>query len=317
MPSFRSRLVVFMLKNGPRLQFGRQGSGVFDANYIQEFRRKVDHPPKLFGKPPKHIEIEPIQIGELYAEWLRPTGTPHERVLLYFHGGGYVSGTCAAHRMHVAKVVDGSGLPALVFQYRLAPEHPYPAALEDALAAYRWLLGQGTDAARIAFMGDSAGAGLCLATLLAIRDQALPFPAGAVALSPWTDLACTGESYQTRQALDPVTPIDSWTVFSQSYVADNDPTLPWISPLYGNLHDLPPLRMYVGEYEVMHDDSVRFAAKAQAAGVDVRLTVGEKMIHCYPICAPLFPEATAALAEICAFLRARVSDQPERAPVAV
>jgi acetyl esterase/lipase len=154
----------------------------------------------------------------------------------------------------------------------------------------------------IVFAGDSAGGGLCLATLLALRDKGIPLPAAAVALSPWTDLRCTGASYR-RNAGKCLSPNGTWTAFSSHYVGDHDPALPWISPLYGDLRGLPPLLIYAGGDEILLDDSVRFAEKAQDAGVDVALRVGKGLFHCYPVCAPLFPEATRAMNEICGFIK--------------
>jgi acetyl esterase/lipase len=146
---------------------------------------------------------------------------------------------------------------------------------------------------------------LCLCTLLALRDKGMPLPAAAVAMSPYTDLTLSGESHRTRvkQCLSPE---GMAVVCSKYYYGDNDPRNPWISPLFGDLHGLPPMLIFVGDWETMRDDSTRFAEKARAAGVDVTLHVGEEMIHCYPLLAPFFPEATEAMAEICAFLKARV-----------
>jgi acetyl esterase/lipase len=177
--------------------------------------------------------------------------------------------------------------------------------LEDSLTAYRWLLDQGTAPENIVMMGESAGGGLCLATLLAVRDHGLPLPAGAVALSPWTDLKLTSESYRTKRKVC-ISPPGMSNVCSKYYYGDHDPTDPWISPLYGDLHGLPPIFINVGTYETMLDDSTRFAAKAKAAGVDTTLVVGEKMIHCYPLMAPMFPEATQALGELCVFIKKRL-----------
>lgn len=309
MPSLQSRLFLFMLRHSHLLRFRLKRRDSFDWDTpIADFRAQVGKTSTLFGKLPAQLEIAPVTIGdsELYAEWIRPVQAAHDSVILYFHGGGYVSGTCEAHRTHVAKVVQESGIGALLFAYRLAPENPFPAALEDAMAAYRWLLQQGIAAERIAFMGDSAGGGLCLATLLALKDEGVELPAAAVVLSPWTDLKCTGASYQTNLAVEALTPAQSWTVFSHYYVQDNDPGNPLISPLYGQLAGLPPLLVYVGEHEVLYDDSAKFAEKARDAGVDVTLRVGEGLFHCYPICAPLFPEATQAMTELCAFIRGHV-----------
>jgi monoterpene epsilon-lactone hydrolase len=309
MPSIRSRLFLGVIRNSHLLRFKlkRQSTFDFDSS-IEEFRAQVDKTPALFGKLPDHMQLESVMISDLYAEWLRHVEAPQDEAILYFHGGGYVSGTCEAHRTHVSKVVNGSHINALTFQYRVAPEHPFPAALDDALAAYRCLLDQGFAPQKIAFMGDSAGGGLCLATLNAIKDKKLPMPAVVVALSPWTDLACTGDSYQTNAATC-LSPTGSWTVFSSYYVGEADATNPWISPLYGSLAGLPPMRIYVGSDEVMLDDAVQYAEKAKAAGVDVTLTVGEGLFHCYPICAPAFPEATEALAELCKFMKQHVAKE--------
>ena len=286
---------------------GRLQKEVIDFNTsVAAIRRESDKltNSRLF-KMPAGVEVSPVSLDGLAGAWILPAQAAKDKAILYFHGGGYVLGSIKMHQSIVAKFVLGSGIPALLFDYRLAPEHPFPAALEDALRAYRWLLAQGVSPARIVFAGDSAGGGLVLATFLAARDQGLPLPAGAVALSPWTDLKCTGESYQTKTDVC-VSPKGMCTVFSQYYVGDHDPGLPEISPLYGDLHGLPPLFITVGEYEVLLDDSTRFAAKAKEAGVDVTLKVEPGMFHCYPLCAPFFPEAKQAMAEICEFIKRHI-----------
>jgi acetyl esterase/lipase len=257
---------------------------------------------KMTKQMPAGVTVTPTQIGNMYAEWLIPDGADKSKVILYTIGGGYVSGTCSDHRQFVSKVAARSGFTILTFNHRLAPEDPYPAALDDSIAAYRWLLDQEIKPEDILIMGESAGAGLCLATLLAIRDKGMPLPVAGVALSPWTDLKLTGESYRTKAGVC-ISPPGMSAVCSKYYYGNNDPTDPWISPLYGDLHGLPPLYINVGSYETMMDDSTRFAEKAKAAGVDVTLTIGEKMIHCYPLMAPMFPEATQAMDEICVFIR--------------
>jgi acetyl esterase/lipase len=231
-------------------------------------------------------------------------GATKAKVILYTVGGGYVSGSCQDHRAMVAKITKGSGVATLLFDHRLAPEDPFPAALEDAVTAYCWLLTEGVSPSNIMIVGESAGGGLCLATLLALRDQGVPLPAAAVAVSPWTDLALTGDSYRTKLKAS-IDPPGMSVVCSKYYVGENDPRLPWVSPLYGDLRGLPPIFICVGTNETMLDDSIRIAEKARAAGVDVTLRVWEGMIHCFPLMAPLFPEATRALDEICAFIKAR------------
>lgn len=274
---------------------------------IEEFRNEANRSSKLFGKLPENISVVPEEIGELYAEWIEPTNDSRNKTILYFHGGGYVSGSCKGHRMHVGKVVKESGIGAFLFEYRLAPEHKYPAALEDSITAYKFLLEKGIDPSKIVFMGDSAGGGLCLATLNKIKELGLPQPAAAVALSPWTDLTNSGETFTTHLHLEVLAPAESWTVFSQHYEGESDRTDPGMSPLYGDLTGLPPISIYVGAHETLLSDSTRYAEKAKAAGVDVKLTVGEELFHCYPICAPIFPEATEAMSEICGFLNQHIN----------
>ncbi|HEX2621291.1 MAG TPA: alpha/beta hydrolase fold domain-containing protein, partial [Phototrophicaceae bacterium] len=189
MSSLQSRLVIFMLthRHWLRLQPRKRKIVGWDIP-VSEFRQQIEKGAKMFGNLPDDIAVLPVQVNDLYAEWIVPAGAPEDKVILYFHGGGYVSGTCFSHRTHVAKFVRGAGVKALLFEYRLAPEHPFPAAHDDALAAYTWLLSQGILSSNIVFMGDSAGGGLALATLIALRDQNQPLPSAVVALSPWTDL---------------------------------------------------------------------------------------------------------------------------------
>jgi monoterpene epsilon-lactone hydrolase len=221
-----------------------------------------------------------------------------------------VSGSCADHRRQVAKIVQASGVRALLYEYRLAPEHPFPAAIEDTLVAYGWLLTQVSSPAQIVMMGESAGGGQCLAALLALRDQGLPLPAAAVALSPWTDLKLTGESYRTKAGVG-LDPAGMSAVCSKYYAGENDPGLPWISPLYGDLHGLPPTLIYVGDDEPMRDDSISYAKKALDAGVAVTLKVWEGMVHCFPLFSPLFPEARQAMQEIGDFIKTQAANVQE------
>jgi acetyl esterase/lipase len=274
---------------------------------VHRLRQDAEKGAGFFGKLPADFELSPVTINGLPAEWMMPARAERDKVIFYVHGGGYVLGSIQAHRAIVAKFVKGSGIGAFVFDYRLAPEHTFPAAIGDSLKAYRFLLAEGIKPANIVCVGDSAGGGLCLATLLALKDQDIPLPAAAVVLSPWTDLKNTGESFQTKAQVDTITWKEAQTVFSKYYAGDNDPGLPWISPLYGDLHGLPPMLIYVGGDELLLDDSTRFAEKAKDAGVEVTLKVGEGMFHCYPACAPLFPEASQAMAEMCAFIKKHIN----------
>lgn len=269
---------------------------------VFKLRIQAENAARYFGKLPKNIQLKPVDIGGIYAEWVLPHGADPKKVMLYFHGGGYVVGSAQGHRLHTGKFVKATGIPALVFNYRLAPEHPFPAAVEDSLNAYKYLLDKGSEPANIVFMGDSAGGGLCLATLLAIKMQGLPLPAAAVALSPWVDLKCTGDSYTTKASVC-LSPEGSWDAWGKMYFGDHSPEDPLVSPLYGDLKGLPPLLIIVGGDEILLDDSREFAKKAEVAGVDVTLIIGEGMCHCYPAFANILPEAKQALASISTFVK--------------
>ena len=301
--SIQSELIYFLMKNRHLFRFRLRPETWDEHTSISAFRELAEAGNRrMENQLPTGLEVAPFDLGGMMAEWLIPAGASRDKVILYTIGGGYVSGTCNDHRTLVAKVAQTSGITVLMFNHRLAPEHPYPAALDDTLTAYRWLLEKGTAPEHILIMGESAGGGLCLATLLAVRDLGLPLPVAGVALSPWTDLKLTGDSYRTKANVC-ISPPGMSVVCSKYYVGDHDPAEPWISPLYGDLHGLPPLFINVGEYETLLDDSTRFAAKAQASGVDITLVIGKKMIHCYPLLAGLFPEATQALDEICSFIK--------------
>lgn len=314
MSSFKSKLVIFAIQNRHLFKGQLKREVITPQTSTLRLREENEKGAQKFSKMPADIRVAPVCIpglpDGLSAEWIYPAGGPEQpaaadRAIFYTHGGGYVSGNCVDHRMHVARFVQASGVGALLYDYRLAPEHPFPAAMEDTLTAYRWLLGQGIPPARIVIVGESAGGGLCLASLLAIRDERLPLPAAGVALSPWTDLACTGDSYRTNAMRD-ISTLGSWDVWGGYYVGPNDPRNPWISPLYGDLHGLPPILIQVGDHEILLDDSVRFAAKAKAAGVDVCLHVWEGMVHCFPLLAPMFPEATRAWEETMAYIQQKL-----------
>ncbi len=307
MASIRSRIFLFLLRNRNLLKFrlGRKPEIDWDTS-IPELREKTEKAGKMFGKLPKDIDVSSAETAKVNGEWISRNDSPEEKVILYFHGGGYVIGSAEGHRVHVAKVVAGSGVKALVFDYRLAPENPFPAALEDSIYVYKRLLDKGITPSNIVFMGDSAGGGLFLATLLALKDKKMELPSAAVALSPWTDLKCTGESLKTNAEVDTLSWAESWTVFSHYYARDEERTNPHMSPLYGDLKGFPPLLIFAGNDETLRDDSTRFAKKAEEAGVEVKITVGEKMFHCYPICSPIFPEAKEAMDEICVFIRKSV-----------
>jgi monoterpene epsilon-lactone hydrolase len=261
------------------------------------------------GAPlPDGTRAEPVSAGDVPAEWVDAPGVAADRAILYLHGGGYVVGSVRSHRALVARLAAASGARGLTVDYRLGPEHPFPAAVDDAVAAYRWLVDTGVDPGRIVVAGDSAGGGLTVSTLLALRDAGDPLPAGGVCISPWTDLACTGESMASRAAHDPLVQGAGLLEMAAAYLAGQDPRAPLASPVYAELHDLPPLLIHVGTSETLLDDATRLAARARAAGTDVDLEVWDDMIHVWHAFAPLLPEADEAIARVGEWVRGRVGE---------
>ncbi len=300
-------MVIWLIRNRHhfKLKFGKN---YFDPKpeAIVKLRQETEDAGLKFGKIPPDIIITPATIGRMYAEWMKLETSDPGKIILYFHGGMYLIGSPKGHRVHVAKFVKGTGVNALTFDYRLAPENPFPAGLNDAVEAFEYLLAQGFLPGNILFIGDSAGGGLCLATLLALKDKKLPLPAAAAMLSPWTDLTLSGASYQTNK-FSCVSPLGSSEYASSYYAGSNDRKHPYISPLYGDLKGLPPLHISAGSKEILLDDSVQFAEKAREAGVDVSLTIGDGMCHCYPAFGNLLPESKVTLNEILAFLRKHIA----------
>jgi monoterpene epsilon-lactone hydrolase len=241
------------------------------------------------------IKCEPLEAGGVPAEWIVAPNAAPDRVILYLHGGGYVMGSINTHRAMVARISRAAQARVLALDYRLAPEHPCPAAIDDATAAYRWLLKQGYQPNKIVIAGDSAGGGLTFATLIALRDAKTPLPAAAVPISPWTDLAGTGESIKTRAAVDPMVGGEGLSPMGKQYAGSRDLKDPMASPLYADLHGLPPLLIHVGDAEILLDDSTRIAERAKAAGVDVTLEVWPEMVHVWHVFAKILPEAQQAI----------------------
>lgn len=249
---------------------------------------------------------EAVSAGGVPAQWLLADGADPSRVLVYFHGGGFQVGSLRSHCDLMARLSAAADCRVLGVDYRLAPEHRFPAPLHDALAAYRWLLGQGVAAANIALAGDSAGGGLALSSLLALRDDGTALPAAAVTLSAWTDLAANGASYRTRADRDPIHQRRMILAMARGYLGESgDAADPRASPLHGELHGLPPLLLQVGDRETVLDDSRDFAAKAIASGVEAELDVADGMIHVFQQFADELPQARDAIAAIGRFLDRR------------
>jgi monoterpene epsilon-lactone hydrolase len=253
------------------------------------------------------VSCEPVNAGGVPAEWIAAPGAVQDRVILYLHGGGYVIGSINTHRAMIARIARASNARALAIDYRLAPEHPFPAAVDDATAAYKWLLAEGYKPGKIVIAGDSAGGGLTLAALVALRDSGLPLPAGAVPISPWTDLEGTGESVRSRAAKDPMVTQGNLAESAKQYYGAHDPKDPLVSPLHANFRGLPPMLIHVGDAEILLDDATRVAERAKLAGVDVELEVWDDMIHVWHVFAKLLPEGQQAIDKIGKFVIARTS----------
>ena len=252
------------------------------------------------------VVCETVEMGSIRAEWISTPESSEDRILFYLHGGGYCIGSLDTHRDMVSRIARAGRARALSVEYRLAPENPHPAALEDSLAAYRALLASGADPTRIIIGGDSAGGGLTLATLVSLRDAGDPLPAAAVCLSPWTDLDETGDSAITKADVDPMIKLDGEKKMARNYAGGADLCEPLISPLYAELHGLPPMLIQVGTREVLLDDSTRFADRAREVGVDVTLEPWEEMIHVWQFFAFMLPEGQQAIDRIGEFIQQQV-----------
>ncbi|OAI38855.1 alpha/beta hydrolase [bacterium SCGC AG-212-C10] len=259
-----------------------------------------------FARPaPADVECEPVDAGGVPAEWITAPGAVADRALLYLHGGGYTQGSINTHRELCARISRAAAVKVLALDYRLGPENPFPAAVDDGVAGYKWLLSQGFAPSKIAISGDSAGGGLTAATLIAARDAGLPMPACAALISPWLDLEGTGDSMTSRAALDPMVG-PGLKVMANDYLAGADPRTPLASPIYADLTGLPPLLIQVGTSETLFDDSTRFDARARVAGVQVTFESWDDMFHVWHSVAGLLPEGVQAIERIGAFVQSNM-----------
>jgi len=258
---------------------------------VEKFRANLKLSDR-FIKLPREVEVKLDLASGVPAEWIIPPNTSSQSIILYIHGGGWTLGWNNLHRRMVIYLCQAAACRALAVDYRLAPEHPFPAALQDCLTVYHWLLKNGFSAQNIVIAGDSAGANLTLSTLMSLRDTGDPLPAAAVCISPMTDLAGTGESFRIKQ--DPAQTVIFVLTMARHYAGDHDLRLPLLSPHYGNLRGLPPLLIQVGEDEILLSDATRLDDHACAAGVEVNLVIWPKMWHVWHFfCALLTRSATS------------------------
>jgi epsilon-lactone hydrolase len=242
-------------------------------------------------EPPSGVTVSELDADGVPGIWIEASGSDSSRVVLFFHGGGYIFMSSRSHGGVVAALSHTCRASVAAVDYRRAPEHPFPAPVDDALTAYRWLL-RSFDASRVVLAGDSAGGGLVIAALLGARDEGLPMPAAGICFSPWTDLAVTGAS--ADEADDPVVDGEALRMMATAYLSGADATTPTASPLYGDLRGLPPLHVQVGTRESLLDDSRRFVARAKDAGVDVTLVAHQDVIHMWIVFDPHIPESEEA-----------------------
>jgi acetyl esterase/lipase len=269
---------------------------------LAQLRQQMEEQARL-APPAADIRCKPVDADGVPCEWVLAPGADQRTVVLYLHGGGYYRGSLNTHRELCARISRAAGAAVLHVGYRLAPEHPFPAALDDALAAWRWLTGLGVPPGRVVAAGDSAGGGLAAALLLVLRDRGDALPGAGVLLSPWTDLEQTGPSMRTRAAADPSLTKAYLDRFAAAYLNGAPVRDPRASPLYGDLRGLPPLLVQVGTAEILEDDAVRFADKARAAGGAVTLELWPGMIHVWQRYAAQLPEAREAIDKIGIFVK--------------
>jgi acetyl esterase/lipase len=256
---------------------------------------------------PTRVTYETVRAGGVEAMWCVPTGARLDRAILYLHGGGFAVGSMHSHRKLAGHIAKAAGCRALVPNYRLAPEHPFPAGIEDNLTAYRWLLEQGIDASAIALCGDSAGGNLSLTTTLKARDEGLPLPGAIAVMSPFCDLEVTGETMTTRAAYDTLVNHEIASGMGAMLLGQGDRNIPLANPLLADLTGFPPLHIEVGDHECLLADSEQLAQHAEKAGVEVTLSVVPEMQHVFPILAGRCTEGDEAVARIAAHITAHLS----------
>ncbi len=293
MASFRSSILRFLI----RKTVNWNKSFVEIRTDLERLNKKADIP--------QNIKVQSVSAGGVKAELIEPEGAPSDKIVIYLHGGGYCLGIVNTNRGFVAKIAAGTGLKTLLVDYRLAPENPFPAAIEDVITAYRWLLSKGHLSRNMIFVADSSGCGLCLAALMSLRDDKVSMPAAMAFISPMVDLAGTGESFVTRKDVDPFQYLDPLCII-KNYIGDNDPMLPVLSPLFGDLQGLPPILIHASDYDVFLSDAVRLAEKASESGIEVNLKIWDRMWHIFHMNANLLPEAKTALEEIFTYIKNKI-----------
>jgi acetyl esterase/lipase len=289
-----------------REQLRLLGESVGGSESVEEQRAQYEMAAAMMTVAPEGVSWTEVDAGGVPAIWADPEGCSPDHVVMYVHGGGYVIGSATGYRNFTGQLARAVGCRVLSVDYRLAPEHPHPAAVEDSTTAYRWLLDQGFAADRMAISGDSAGGGLTVSTLLKLRDDGVALPVAGVTISPWVDMEGIGESMRTNAEADVLVGEVGLKGMAEMFLAGQDARDPLAAPLYGDFDGIPPLLIQVGDDETMLDDSTRLAEAAGSAGVEVRLDVFPEMQHVFQLFTGNMPEADEAVAQIGAWLRPRL-----------
>ena len=293
MASLRSKIVAPIMRMTMKKKLGKSGDPVKEREFLEKMSAMSSRRP--LGK----FDV----VGGVSGEWQQAALGSADNVILYLHGGGYVLGSPASHRDMVGAIADAAQARAFMVDYRLAPETAFPGAVDDAVAAYKGLLENGEKAEKIIIAGDSAGGGMTMATLIALRDEGIELPAAAVCISPWADLTFTGDSMIVKDKVDAMLSRGSLSWFADQYLAGQDPTQPLASPIFGDLQGLPPLLIHVGSEEVLLDDAIRLNKVAKKAGMDVTLEVWNGQMHVWHLMSAIVPEGKHAIQVIGTFVK--------------
>jgi acetyl esterase/lipase len=286
------------------------------ASSLDDLRRQYDYVSERYGAVPKDVVVERAQLGQMKGEWVRVEETQPQRLIVYLHGGGYISGSAESHRPLVARLCKASGAAALSLNYRLGPEFPFPAALRDTVDSYRHLVGKGYPPKSVVFAGDGSGGGLAFASLIAIRNAGLPMPAACVALSPWADLTLSGWSMLENRRKDVILDWELLFVSARHYLQGGNPADVYASPVFGSFRDLPPIMVHAGSLEILSDDASRIGELAAAANIPVSVEIYDGMHHLFQAF-EYAPEAKVSLARLGQFIRARTPDAALSVPAAI
>lgn len=300
--SIRAQLLSFMMRRTIKGQMNNIGENV------EGFREQMAGASLLTPKLPEEVKVETVSAGGVNCEWVAWEGVTEHRVLMYLHGGGYVFGGLDSHRDIAWRLSKESGMRVLLVDYRLAPEHPFPAAVEDATTCYRWLQDEGYKPHQIVMGGDSAGGGLTLATLVNLKNLGISKPSGAILLSPWVDLSLGGSSITTNAKSDAMLSPGSLEQMAKLYLGELDRKAPLASPLFADLSGLPPMLVHVSNTEVLLGDAERLVEKVKEAGGDAVLEVWPKMPHVFQVFAGRIPEGKVAIVKLAEFIKKRAAE---------